>query len=173
MLISNFDAGEMRFNKTRNSVFRYMAYQKLPTELRARAFNFFEYTWARTKGVEIQEVASDLNGALSTDVMSHICRDAVKNVPVFASKGDEFVDSIVTVLSFQAFPQGEWLMRKGTIGREMFFLLKGEVDIIVDETLMFVIKTLGVGAFVGEGESSRHAHAPRRRRHSVSLPPPP
>ena len=151
MLISNFDAGETRYNKTRNSVFRYMSYQKLPSELRARAFNFFEYTWARTKGVEIQEVVTDLNGALSTDVMSHICRDAVKNVPVFASRGDEFVSSIVQVLSFQAFPQGEWLLRKGTIGREMFFILKGEVDIIVDESLMFVIKTLTVGEFVGEG----------------------
>ena len=151
MLISNFDAGETRYNKTRNSVFRYMAYQKLPSELKARAFNFFEFTWARTKGVEIQEVVTDLNSALSTDVMSHICRDAVKNVPVFASRGDEFVSSIVQVLSFQAFPQGEWLMRKGTIGREMFFILKGEVEIIVDESLMFVIKTLSVGEFVGEG----------------------
>ena len=151
VLISNFDAGEMRFNKRRNSVFRYLASQNLPTELRARAFNFFEYTWARTKGVEVQEVVTDFNTALSTDVMSHICSDAVKNVPVFREKGEAFLSSIVQVLSFQAFPQGEWLMRRGTIGREMFFILKGEVDIIVDEQLMFVIKTLQVGEFVGEG----------------------
>ena len=127
---------------------------------------------------------SDLNTALSIDVMSHICRDAVKNVPVFARKGDQFISSIVQVLSFHgervayspstlkpagfgprishvsnsvpvchcaAFPQGEWLMRKGTIGTEMFFILRGQVDIIVDEKLMFVIKTLQVGDFVGEG----------------------
>ena len=98
MLISNFDAGETAFNKTRNSVFRYMSYQKLPTELRARAFSFFEYTWARTKGVEIQKVVGDLNSALSTDVMSHICKDKVKNVPVFAQKGDEFLSSIVQAI---------------------------------------------------------------------------
>ena len=42
-------------------------------------------------------------------------------------------------------------MRKGTIGREMFFILKGNVDIIVNEELMFVTATLGVGDFVGEG----------------------
>ena len=151
VLISNSDAGETRFNKKRTSVFRYLAHQKLPTELRTRAFNFFETKWARTKGVEIEEVVSDLNSALSTDVMSHICRDAVKNVPVFAQKGDQFISSIVQVLSFHAFPQGEWLMRKGTIGSEMFFILRGQVDIIVDEKLMFVIKTLQVGDFVGEG----------------------
>ena len=34
---------------------------------------------------------------------------------------------------------------------EMFFILLGQVDIIVDEKLMFVIKTLQVGDFVGEG----------------------
>ena len=151
VLISNSDAGETKFNKKRTSVFRYLAHQKLPTELQTRAFNFFETKWARTKGVEIQEVVSDLNSALSTDVMSHICRDAVKNVPVFAQKGDQFISSIVQVLSFHAFPQGEWLMRKGTIGSEMFFILRGQVDIIVHEKLMFVIKTLQVGDFVGEG----------------------
>ena len=151
VLISNSDAGETRFNKKRASVFNYLANQKLPTEMRTRAFNFFETTWARTKGVEIQEVVSDLNTALSIDVMSHICNDAVKNVPVFAQKGDQFISSIVQVLSFHAFPQGEWLMRKGTIGNEMFFILRGQVDIIVDEKLMFVIKTLQVGDFVGEG----------------------
>ena len=228
VLISNSDAGETRFNKKRTSVFNYLAHQKLPTEMQTRAFNFFEATWQRTKGVEIQEVhsypypypypltrrvprtsrgrdpnpnptpyphpqplpllcnqvVSDLNTALSIDVMSHICRDAVKNVPVFAQKGDQFISSIVQVLSFHgkrvayspstlnpagfgprishvsnsvpvchcaAFPQGEWLMRKGTIGTEMFFILRGQVDIIVDEKLMFVIKTLQVGDFVGEG----------------------
>lgn len=151
VLIVNSDAGETRFNKKRTSVFNYLANQKLPTEMRTRAFNFFETTWAKTKGVEIQEVVSDLNTALSIDVMSHICRDAVKNVPVFAQKGDQFISSIVQVLSFHAFPQGEWLMRKGTIGKEMFFILQGQVDIIIDEKLMFVIKTLEVGDFVGEG----------------------
>jgi voltage-gated potassium channel len=151
VLISNSDAGETRFNKKRTSVFNYLANQKLPTEMQTRAFNFFETAWARTKGVDIQEVVSDLNTALSIDVMSHLCRDAVKNVPVFALKGDQFISSIVQVLSFHAFPQGEWLMRKGTIGNEMFFILKGQVDIIVDEKLMFVIKTLQVGDFVGEG----------------------
>lgn len=56
VLISNSDAGETRFNKKRTSVFNYLAHQKLPTEMQTRAFNFFEATWQRTKGVEIQEV---------------------------------------------------------------------------------------------------------------------
>ncbi len=55
------------------------------------------------------------------------------------------------MLSFQSFPQGEWLMRNHTIGSAMYFILKGSVDIIVSEDLMFVTATLGVGDFVGEG----------------------
>jgi CRP-like cAMP-binding protein len=55
------------------------------------------------------------------------------------------------VLSFQSFPQGEWLMRKHTIGSAMYFILKRNVDIIVSEDLMFVTATLGVGDFVREG----------------------
>ena len=151
VLVSNFDAGEMRFNKKRNAVDRYMIYQKVSNELRFRASSFFEYLWAKTKGVEIREVVADLNPSLKRDIMSHICRDAVNSVPVFASRGDEFISAITEVLSFQAFPQSEWLTRKGTIGREMFFILKGQVDIIVNEQLMFVMKTLSVGDFVGEG----------------------
>lgn len=42
-------------------------------------------------------------------------------------------------------------MRKHTIGSAMYFILKGNVDIIVSEDLMFVTATLGVGDFVGEG----------------------
>lgn len=152
VLVSNFDAGEMRFNRLRNSVVRYLSAHRISNEIRARAFNYFEYKWAKTKGVDIQLVVQDFNNeALHVEVMSQICRDAVNSVPIFANRGSDFISSIVQVLAFQPFPQGEWLMRRGVIGSEMFFILKGEVDIIVDEELMFVTASCGVGDFVGEG----------------------
>lgn len=150
-LSSNLDASEVKFRKTLYSVKRYMTHQRLSPELQSRADRYFEYLWAKTQGVEIQGCIGDLNNSLRTDVMSHICRDAVNSVPLFKDRGTEFISSIVQVLSFQSFPQGEWLMRKHTIGSAMYFILKGNVDIIVSEDLMFVTATLGVGDFVGEG----------------------
>lgn len=150
-LSSNLDASEVRFRKTHYSVKRYMTHQRLTLDLHSRADHYFEYLWAKTQGVEIQESIEDLNPSLRTEVMSHICRDAVNSVPLFKDRGADFISSIVQVLSFQSFPQGEWLMRKHTIGSAMYFILKGNVDIIVSEDLMFVTATLGVGDFVGEG----------------------
>ena len=58
------------------------------------------YSYLQPPTLFHNQVVSDLNTALSIDVMSHICRDAVKNVPVFARKGNQFISSIVQVLSF-------------------------------------------------------------------------
>eukprot|EP00962_Isochrysis_galbana_P010821 scaffold3012_cov106-Isochrysis_galbana.AAC.2 len=90
---------QVRFRKTLHSVKRYMSHQRLSPELQSRADKYFEYLWAKTRGVEIGEVIEDLNASLRTDVMSHICRDAVNSVPLFRDRGTEFISSIVQVKS--------------------------------------------------------------------------
>ncbi|MBI1847398.1 MAG: glucose-6-phosphate dehydrogenase [Candidatus Rokubacteria bacterium] len=75
-------------------------------------------------------------------------RNVVEQVPLFQACSAIFQRNIALALKPGVCAPGDFIVRKGDVGREMYFLVKGEVDVLDGDGA--VINALGPGAFFGE-----------------------
>jgi glucose-6-phosphate 1-dehydrogenase len=75
-------------------------------------------------------------------------RSVVEQVPLFQACNAVFQHNIAMTLKPEVYAPGDFIVRKGDVGREMYFLVKGEVDVLDGDGT--VITALGPGAFFGE-----------------------
>jgi len=75
-------------------------------------------------------------------------RDTLEKVPLFDGADAVFLASLIIALKPVVFQAGDEVIRKGEIGREMYLISRGEVEVI--DHSGHVIATLGEGNFFGE-----------------------
>ena len=79
----------------------------------------------------------------------HVLQDIVKNVPIFAScKEDAFLTNIVSHLKPRGYSEGQTVITEGEGGDEMFFISRGELEIMSSNGT--ILRTLRDGEFFGE-----------------------
>src|SRR5262249_49105104 len=75
-------------------------------------------------------------------------RDVLEKVPLFHGCTPTFLRGLALVLKPDVYDPGDFIVRKGEPGREMFFIAHGEVEVLDDAGE--VITTLAEGTFFGE-----------------------
>ncbi len=77
-----------------------------------------------------------------------INRDVLEKVPLFAGSDPAFQNSLLMTLEPDVYELGDYIFREGDSAEEMFFIARGEVEVIGPDGK--VVKTLGGGDFFGE-----------------------
>lgn len=86
----------------------YMAYRKLPREMRQRITEYFEHRY-QGKFFDEELILGELSEKLREDVINYNCRSLVASVPFFANADSNFVSDVVTKLRYEVFQPGECL----------------------------------------------------------------
>ncbi len=68
--------------------------------------------------------------SLSQDVIKYNCSELVKVVPFFSNAEEPFITSMLTRLKFEVFLPDQHIIRCGSIGKRMYFIQHGNVDVI-------------------------------------------
>lgn len=83
----------------------YMAYRKLPREMRQRITEYFEHRY-QGKFFDEECILGELSEKLREDVINYNCRSLVASVPFFANADSNFVSDVVTKLRYEVFQPG-------------------------------------------------------------------
>jgi glucose-6-phosphate 1-dehydrogenase len=75
-------------------------------------------------------------------------RDMLEKVPLFQTCSAVFLHSLSLMLKPDVFAPDDFIIRKGESGSEMFFIVRGEVEVLADG--IHVVSTLREGDFFGE-----------------------
>jgi len=75
-------------------------------------------------------------------------RGVIETVPLFQACDGIFQHNIAMVLKPEVVDAGEFVIRKGDVGDKMYFLVRGEVEVLDGDGR--IINTLGPGSFFGE-----------------------
>ncbi|XP_026471700.1 potassium/sodium hyperpolarization-activated cyclic nucleotide-gated channel 3-like [Ctenocephalides felis] len=125
----------------------YMAYRKLPREMRQRITEYFEHRY-QGKFFDEECILGELSEKLREDVINYNCRSLVASVPFFANADSNFVSDVVTKLRYEVFQPGDIIIKEGTIGSKMYFIQEGIVDIVMANGE--VATSLSDGSYFGE-----------------------
>ncbi|XP_047736533.1 potassium/sodium hyperpolarization-activated cyclic nucleotide-gated channel 3-like [Hyalella azteca] len=146
-LIQSLDSSRRQYRERLKQVEEYMAYRKLPRELRSRITEYFEHRY-QGKFFDEEMILGELSEKLREDVINFNCRSLVASVPFFANADHGFVSEVVTKLKYEVFLPGDIIIKEGTIGHKMFFIQEGIVDIVMSNGE--VATSLSDGSYFGE-----------------------
>ncbi|CAF1132324.1 unnamed protein product [Adineta steineri] len=146
-LVQSFDTSRRLYNEKFKQVEEYMAWRKLPREMRNRITDYYEHRY-QGKIFHEDTILVELSERLRLDVINYNCRSLVSSVPFFANADPNFVSDVVTKLHFEVFQPGDQIIIEGTIGNKMYFIQEGVVDIIKSDGQ--VLTTLSDGSYFGE-----------------------
>jgi CRP-like cAMP-binding protein len=135
------------FTELISSVNSEMQSLKLPSEMQIRIRNYFIYHNERFNQKKESGLMSRLPSYLQMELSIHLNSEVIKNVPFFAHADQSFALQLSKVMTLQVCLPGEYIIRQGDIGTEMYFLTSGSVEVSTGAT---VHKVLTSGQFFGE-----------------------
>ncbi|XP_043928105.1 cyclic nucleotide-gated cation channel alpha-3 [Protopterus annectens] len=148
-MISNMNASRAEFQAKIDSVKQYMQFRKVTRDLEARVIKWFDYLWTNKKTVDEKEVLKNLPDKLKAEIAINVHLDTLKKVRIFQDCEAGLLVELVLKLRPQVFSPGDYICRKGDIGREMYIIKEGKLAVVADDGVtQFVV--LSDGSYFGE-----------------------
>uniref|UniRef100_H3D8E4 Cyclic nucleotide gated channel subunit alpha 3 n=1 Tax=Tetraodon nigroviridis TaxID=99883 RepID=H3D8E4_TETNG len=148
-MISNMNASRAEFQAKIDSIKQYMQFRKVSKELEARVIKWFDYLWTEKKTCDEKEVLKNLPDKLKAEIAVNVHLDTLKKVRIFQDCEAGLLIELVLKLQPQVFSPGDYICKKGDIGREMYIIKEGKLAVVADDGVtQFVV--LSDGAYFGE-----------------------
>ncbi|KAI8820100.1 uncharacterized protein EV422DRAFT_596928 [Fimicolochytrium jonesii] len=150
-LMSSLDPMGRMYKHKIEEVNEYMKYKNVDPALRDRVNEFFHLKY-RGKYFKERELLGELNDNLRQEILVNNCRELVGKVSFLSRKMDDgrdeiFLGRIASALKAVYYLTGDIIFEQGKVGNEMFFIISGSVDVIINTK---VVGTLNSGQFFGE-----------------------
>jgi len=146
-LLGKLDIRATAFKERMEDLDDFMHQENLPLDLRFRTRAFFEYGYNHSR--DIPASIEELSMSLRTEVALHLYNDLITTVPFFRDCGKEFLTEVILRLKAQTLSPGDYLYEAGEYGDSMFFLIKGSVEVVLDDK-NGVFAELREGSYFGE-----------------------
>lgn len=157
-IISNMNSKQDDFRSKMEQITALMESNHLPNDVQTRVKSCMRYLYGygsdesngsgdRHRGNEGWDVLNVLPAYLRNELLCYVNGDIIKTVPLFRDCSDGFLRSLVPLLTPEVVIPGDLLIREGEIGREMYLLRRGQLDVIAHGQR---VASLTSGGFVGE-----------------------
>ncbi|XP_027530658.1 cyclic nucleotide-gated cation channel alpha-3 isoform X1 [Neopelma chrysocephalum] len=148
-MISNMNASRAEFQAKVDSIKQYMQFRKVTKDLEARVIKWFDYLWTNKKTVDEKEVLKNLPDKLKAEIAINVHLDTLKKVRIFQDCEAGLLIELVLKLKPTVFSPGDYICKKGDIGREMYIIKEGKLAVVADDGItQFVV--LSDGSYFGE-----------------------
>ncbi|KAI2524406.1 cyclic nucleotide gated channel subunit alpha 3 [Homo sapiens] len=148
-MISNMNASRAEFQAKIDSIKQYMQFRKVTKDLETRVIRWFDYLWANKKTVDEKEVLKSLPDKLKAEIAINVHLDTLKKVRIFQDCEAGLLVELVLKLRPTVFSPGDYICKKGDIGKEMYIINEGKLAVVADDGVtQFVV--LSDGSYFGE-----------------------
>ena len=149
-IIENMQKTRMKFQNKMDSIKRYMNITKVPSYLQERVIKWFDYLWSHGHTIsDDQQTLSALPDKLKAEIGMHVHFETLRKVEFFQECEGGLLWELVLRLRTQVYSPGEYVCRKGDVGREMYIVNRGRLEVLADENKA-ALKELEPGEYFGE-----------------------
>lgn len=148
-MLSQINPARAHYVENMEKLDGFMRYKRLPLALRKRMTEYYVHLWDQRLGFDESSILNSLPESLRVDVSLHLKKDIVEKVPLFKDASEGFVKEIALGVSSTIFLPGDYVVRAGDPGTEMYFVSKGELEVISKDG-QTLFSTLQDGDFFGE-----------------------
>ncbi|KAJ3225345.1 Potassium/sodium hyperpolarization-activated cyclic nucleotide-gated channel 4 [Chytriomyces hyalinus] len=129
----------------------YVKFKNLPEETTEKLFDYYE-TKYRGKYFEEEEMLAEMNESLRAEILLNNTRALIEQVPFLRREENDgrdeiFIGRLARALRSHYFVQGDFITKQGDTGYDMFFILSGKLDVIIQGER---VVSLYDGSYIGE-----------------------
>ncbi|KAG5543279.1 hypothetical protein RHGRI_016126 [Rhododendron griersonianum] len=106
---------------------QWMSARSLPASLRERIKQYEQYKWQKTRGVDEENLISNLPKDLRKDIKRHLGLDRLKRVPVFQRMDEQLLDALCGRLEQFLYTEGSFIIWEGKPVDAMLFVMDGKL----------------------------------------------
>ncbi|NXH19061.1 CNGA2 protein, partial [Bucco capensis] len=143
-MISNMNATRAEFQAKIDAVKHYMQFRKVSKDMETKVIKWFDYLWSNKKAVDEREVLKNLPDKLRAEIAINVHLETLKKVRIFQDCEAGLLVELVLKLRPQVFSPGDYVCRKGDIGKEMYIIKEGKLAVVADDgTTQYALLTAG------------------------------
>lgn len=128
-LLSNLDAAKVAFWSRAEAINQYLRIRHVPRALNEHVRGYYEYLWARYHGLIDRDMFADLPKSVRITLLHHLTGDLLNDFALFREATQECKDALLLALEPRVFAPGDYILREGELGTEVFFLSRGTSEI--------------------------------------------
>ncbi|KAG7251706.1 hypothetical protein CRUP_021505 [Coryphaenoides rupestris] len=132
-MIANMNATRAEFQARIDAIKHYMHFRRVSKELEGRVIKWFDYLWTNKKAVDEQEVLKNLPNKLRAEIAINVHLLTLKKVRIFQDCEAGLLVELVLKLRPQVYSPGDYICRKGDIGKEMYIIKEGKLGVVAED----------------------------------------
>ncbi|BFZ13471.1 hypothetical protein BsWGS_16510 [Bradybaena similaris] len=138
------------YRKKMDSCLWYMQSINLPKEMKDRVRMWFLYNWEQQKTIDERSLVCSLPKKLQTDLAISVHFNTLSKVQLFQDCERNLLYDLVLKLRPILYLPGDYICKKGEVGKEMYIVSQGQVEVVGGEHNETVLATLHEGSVFGE-----------------------
>uniref|UniRef100_A0A3P8X1T5 Cyclic nucleotide gated channel subunit alpha 2 n=1 Tax=Cynoglossus semilaevis TaxID=244447 RepID=A0A3P8X1T5_CYNSE len=143
-MISNMNATRTAFQSRVDALKHYMHFRHVSKTLEQRVIHWYDYLWTNQKTIDEQEVLKSLPTKLRAEIAINVHLETLKKVCIFQDCEASLLVELVLKLRPQVFSPGDYICRKGDVGKEMYIIKDGRLAVVgEDGVTQFAVLTAG------------------------------
>ncbi|XP_041446199.1 cyclic nucleotide-gated cation channel beta-3 isoform X3 [Xenopus laevis] len=143
-------AGQTYYRSCMDSTIKYMNCYKIPRPVQNRVKMWYEYTWQSQGMLDESELMVQLPDKMRLDLAIDVNYSIVSNVVLFQGCDRQMIYDMLKRLRSVVYLPGDYVCKKGEIGREMYIIKAGEVQVLGGPEGKTVLVSLKAGSVFGE-----------------------
>ncbi|NXX76938.1 CNGA2 protein, partial [Urocolius indicus] len=132
-MISNMNATRAEFQAKVDAIKHYMQFRGVSRGVETKVIKWFDYLWSNKKAVDEREVLKNLPEKLRAEIAINVHLETLKKVRIFQNCEAGLLVELVLKLRPQVFSPGDYICRKGDIGKEMYIIKEGKLAVVADD----------------------------------------
>ncbi|MBK9502033.1 MAG: cyclic nucleotide-binding domain-containing protein [Leptospiraceae bacterium] len=148
-ILANSDIVRTQFVDKIQKINTFMKYKKLPSDMQKNILDYYDYIWKNRKGYDENQILRELPPSLRMKVSIYLNSDLVRKVPILKNASDDLISKIIVNLVPVVYMKGDFIFRKGDTGHNLYFISKGQVEILAEDGITSY-GILNEGNFFGE-----------------------
>lgn len=148
-IITNTQKSKAKFQTKMDNIKVYMKKTNVPEHLREKVIKWFDYLWTHGHPVNDQDVLNTLPEKLKAEIGIYVHFETLKKVDFFSACEQGLLWELVVRLRTQVYSPGEYVCRKGDVGREMYIVNSGKLVVMAEEDGT-VLREMKDGEYFGE-----------------------
>ncbi|XP_043914052.1 cyclic nucleotide-gated cation channel alpha-4 [Protopterus annectens] len=148
-VIMNINNADAAFYPNHDLVKAYMKQQKLNKQLESRVNAWYQHLHINKKMTNENQILQHLPDRLRAEVAVNVHLQTLSKVQLFQNCEISLLEQLILKLKPQIYSPGEYVCKKGDVGREMYFIKEGKLAVVGDDGVT-EYAVLGEGHFFGE-----------------------
>ncbi|XP_037925694.1 cyclic nucleotide-gated cation channel alpha-3 isoform X2 [Hermetia illucens] len=148
-IVTSVSSARKEFQAKLDDVKTYMRMRRVPNHLQVKVIKWFDYLWLTQKCSDEERAVSCLPDKLKAEIAINVHLDTLKRVEIFQNTEAGFLCELVLRLRPVLFSPGDYICRKGEVGKEMYIVNRGRLQVVADNGKT-VMASLKAGSYFGE-----------------------